>query len=86
MTVGVQGLVSPPVTRETLDPEPLTLGIAEQVGWSLRSRSSKRDRGGKSELHRAGCWLTARRGDPTESATETIPPIRFSSRMGTSWR
>ena len=30
--------------------------------------------GGKSGLHRAGCWLTARRGDPTESATESKPP------------
>ena len=27
--------------------------------------------GGKSELRRAGCWVTPRRGDPTESATET---------------
>jgi hypothetical protein len=26
---------------------------------------------GKSELHRAGCWLTASGGDPKESATET---------------
>src|SRR5581483_9133405 len=28
-------------------------------------------RGGKSGLQRAGCWVTPRRGDPTESATET---------------
>jgi hypothetical protein len=27
--------------------------------------------GGKSELHRAGRWVTPRRGNPTESATET---------------
>ena len=27
--------------------------------------------GRKSRLHRAGCWVTPRRGDPTESATET---------------
>ena len=26
---------------------------------------------GKSELHRAGCWLTASEGDLKESATET---------------
>src|SRR5689334_20415596 len=25
---------------------------------------------GKSELHRAGCWLTASRGDSQDSATE----------------
>src|SRR4029450_13974848 len=31
-------------------------------------------RGGKSELHRAVRWLTARRGDATESATESRPP------------
>ena len=29
---------------------------------------------GKSGLHRAGCWVTPRRGDPTESATESKPP------------
>ena len=31
-------------------------------------------RGGKSELHRAVRWLTARRGDATDSATESKPP------------
>ena len=31
--------------------------------------------GGKSGLYRAGYWLTARRGDPTESAAESRPPI-----------
>src|SRR5205085_12267600 len=30
--------------------------------------------GGKSELQRAAGWLTARRGDATESATESKPP------------
>jgi len=33
-------------------------------------------RGGKSGLQRAGCFLTGRRGDPTDSATENIPPQR----------
>jgi len=33
--------------------------------------------GGKSELHRAGWSLTATGGDPKESATEKIPPLRF---------
>src|SRR5258706_16238842 len=32
-------------------------------------------RGGKSELPRAAGWLTTRRGDATESATEKRPPI-----------
>ena len=30
---------------------------------------------GKSGLHRAGCQLTAGRGDSQESATESIPPL-----------
>ena len=34
-------------------------------------------RGGKSELQRAACSLTARRGDATESATENRPPGSF---------
>ncbi len=29
---------------------------------------------GKSELHGAGCWVTPRRGNPKESATENRPP------------
>ena len=32
------------------------------------------DAGGKSELHRAGCFVTRSRGDAKESATEKIPP------------
>src|SRR5262245_7487133 len=38
--------------------------------WPLQERAA----GGKSELHRAGCWLTASRGDPQDSATENRPP------------
>lgn len=30
--------------------------------------------GGKSGHHRAGCWITSRRGNAKESATEIIPP------------
>ena len=30
--------------------------------------------GGKSGLHRAGCWVTPRGGNPTDSATERRPP------------
>jgi len=30
--------------------------------------------GGKSGLHRAGCWITSSGGDPKESATEKKPP------------
>src|SRR5213592_394040 len=43
--------------------------------WSgLEDRGAARRRG-KSELSRAAGWLTARRGDATESATENRPPI-----------
>ena len=31
--------------------------------------------GGKSGQQRAGGWLTARRCEPMESATENIPPM-----------
>ncbi len=31
--------------------------------------------GGKSELHRTGCWITSSEGDLKESATENIPPV-----------
>ena len=42
----------------------------EGAGWSpARQRA-----GGKSGHRRAGCWLTARGGDPTDSATESRPP------------
>ena len=35
---------------------------------------------GRSGLRRAGCWLTASRGDPQESATENKPPMAPSRR------
>ncbi len=38
--------------------------------------------GGKSELHRAGCWLTASRGDSKESATENKPPASQGAPQG----
>ncbi len=38
---------------------------------------------GRSGLHRAGCWLTASRGDSQESATENRPPMgRWSGSPG----
>jgi len=56
-------------------------GSLEWVGWSpateitnLKSQISDLSlAGGKSEHHRAADWLTARRGDPTTSATENRP-------------
>jgi len=38
--------------------------------------------GGKSELRRAGWSLTATGGNPKESATENIPPLRFRKGKG----
>ena len=34
---------------------------------------------GKSGLQRAACLLTAGRSNPTESATENIPPVAIAS-------
>ena len=38
--------------------------------------TAKYPRRGKSELHRAVCWVTPRRGNPTDSGTENIPPAK----------
>ena len=38
--------------------------------------------GGKSGLRRAGCQVTPGGREPTESATENIPPRRTSVRRG----
>jgi len=37
---------------------------------------------GKSGLHRAGCWLMARRVVPTASATESRPPDSYEFGKG----
>ena len=36
--------------------------------------------GGKSELRRAGCWITPSGGNPKESATEKRPPMHAARR------
>src|SRR5258705_12628228 len=42
---------------------------------------------GKSELHRAGCWVIPRRREPTESATERRPPTDVRTTLASSeWR
>ena len=46
------------------------------AGWAAAA-PVRRGRG-KSGLHRAGCWPTASRGDPQDSATENRPPPRAS--------
>jgi len=40
------------------------LRVRRAIAARLRSRR------GKSELHRAGCWITSSQGDLKESATE----------------
>src|SRR5207249_474237 len=47
---------------------PVRLLRVERIGGSPRLR------GGKSELRRAAGWITSRRGNATESATENRPP------------
>ena len=54
--------------------------VVAAVGGSLGRCPAMAGRGGKSEHYRAGCFLTGRRGDPTESATENIPPPRRGER------
>lgn len=50
----------------------ITLGI-----WSrANGRRLSLRAGGKSGLHRAGCWITSSLGDEQESATESRPPRR----------
>ena len=48
-------------------------GVRSRGDNRVSSNLMVREVRGKSELHRAGCWLTARGSDPTESATENIP-------------
>ena len=43
--------------------------------------SATRRKGGKSGLHRAGCQVIPGGREPTESATEKIPPV-FTSDSG----
>jgi hypothetical protein len=52
------------------------LGLPVWSGPEDRGAATRR---GKSELSRAAGWLTARRGDATESATENRPPIASAS-------
>ena len=42
----------------------LILRVSQTIAASLRTRR------GKSELHRAGCWITSSGGDSKDSATE----------------
>jgi hypothetical protein len=59
-------MIVAPLTRGT---EPGLQAFSGGEGWAIAGHGNVA--GGKSGLRRAGCWLTARGGDPTESATET---------------
>jgi len=48
-------------------------------GWTVAGHGNVT--GGKSGLHRAGCWVTPRGGNPTESATENRPPLARAVRV-----
>jgi hypothetical protein len=56
-------------------PRPSTdLRARRPSGWLRRGAGDRKvptRRGGKSELHRAACWVTPRPGNGTESATES---------------
>ena len=49
-------------------------GDGESAGWPRHGPHAGPCRG-RSGLRRAGCWLTASRGDPQDSATERKPPM-----------
>ena len=49
-------------------------GDGESARWPRHGPLAGSCRG-RSGLHRAGCWLTASRGDPQDSATERKPPM-----------
>ena len=51
-----------------------TGGDGESAGWPRHGPHAGSCRG-RSGLRRAGCWLTASRGDPQDSATERKPPM-----------
>ena len=85
---------SPIRRRRTCSPDPVRLtpstaprsappilGARRSRPGGRGSRARGRSGRGKSGLHRAGCWVTPRRGDPRRSATETDrPTARVSGR------
>ena len=75
---------APPDIDDTLPMRcPVTFTCPGVAQWQVTvSRPGGRGTGrsagpcrGRSGLHRAGCWLTASRGDPQDSATESKPPM-----------
>src|SRR5215212_1226734 len=52
----------------------MLLSSARGADWRIAAPRCR----GKSELSRAAGWITSRRGDATESATENRPPIARS--------
>ena len=63
---------------------PLDAFIAVAVAHNSResrpgNRAAVNRQGGKSGLHRAGCQVTPGGREPTESATEKIPPLRIGN-------
>ncbi len=53
----------------------ITPSVDQRAGEGQAAAGLDYETGGKSELHRAGCWLTASGGDPKDSATENKPPL-----------
>src|SRR5215475_12009549 len=63
-------------THRAYSPASIVVAADEPTGRPRRTWQQVRR--GKSGLHRAGWLLTATRGDPRESATESRPPPRDS--------
>ena len=70
--------------RARPDPGRLIRFSLESDRWSRRAPSGGRR--GKSGLRRAGCWLTASRGDSKDSATENRPPAPQGAGKGETVR
>src|SRR4029077_20094441 len=58
----------------------IVLALLARAGQVVAAGPSGARRG-KSGLRRAGCWLTASRGDSRDSATENRPPAERQARV-----
>src|SRR5439155_5713390 len=74
----------PDLDSATTDPAPSSVysGRRSRPGGRGPSKEGR----GKSGLHRAGCWVTPRRGDPRTVPQETHrPPPRGDPGQGQGW-
>lgn len=64
--------------------KPAILNFADEkkVSWVIAANSAQAVGGGKSELHRAGCWITSSQRELKESATEIDRQRRMMDACG----